>query len=78
MWASLSLRASADSHSAAHTAGGRCCCNVQTLCKNSLHLCIVSIPQAVGVVATDLEPLTVWEVAERVSIPQAVGVVATF
>ena len=36
------------------------------------------IPQAVGVVATDLEPLTVWEVAERVSIPQAVGVVATF
>ena len=38
---------------------------------------VVSIPQAVGVVATELELNRIKNKLSKVSIPQAVGVVAT-
>ena len=57
-----------------NTASGRCCCNVTNFVMIAYKTTIVSIPQAVGVVAT------VWWVLQSenktVSIPQAVGVVA--
>ena len=53
MWTSSSRCSSAVLHPAAHTASGRCCCNFDNLLFDNLilHNC-VSIPQAVGVVAT--------------------------
>ena len=58
-----------------NTAGGRCCCNGRTALQKDCVLCGVSIPQAVGVVATYNSSLLTCAIP--VSIPQAVGVVAT-
>ena len=58
-----------------NTAGGRCCCNIAIVYSHIAEL-TVSIPQAVGVVATGIFPLIRYSY-EEVSIPQAVGVVAT-
>ena len=59
-----------------NTASGRYCCNL-TDCKNADSVLDVSIPQAVGTVATS-EPFVVPpKIIVLVSIPQAVGTVAT-
>ena len=60
-----------------NTAGGRCCCNFALIVAAVLTVAmIVSIPQAVGVVATLFDGELGLETMQ-VSIPQAVGVVAT-
>ena len=59
-----------------NTASGRCCCN-RVILKIILSLSQgVSIPQAVGVVATWKNTSSLISVYMAVSIPQAVGVVA--
>ena len=62
-----------------NTAGGRCCCNnVKVLDTFMEGDCVVSIPQAVGVVATAPAVIGMIIDSAKVSIPQAVGVVATY
>ena len=57
-----------------NTASGRCCCNLKVISMNQLWQ--VSIPQAVGTVATIKAAKELLQ-KQRVSIPQAVGTVAT-
>ena len=73
--ASSSLRSSAASHPSSHTASGRYCCNPSTLFGYFESL-FVSIPQAVGTVAT-LVTGGNFRCLFTVSIPQAVGTVVT-
>ena len=58
-----------------NTASGRCCCTQSTIVRPKHHL-EVSIPQAVGAVAT-LKKRLLLVLHQVVSIPQAVGAVAT-
>ena len=60
-----------------NTASGRCCCNLHCIQLNLRDFSFVSIPQAVGVVATFNRKNEYDASFIRVSIPQAVGVVAT-
>ena len=71
---SSSLRSSAASHPSSHTASGKHCCNGKRW-SNIWSDRNVSIPQAVGTVAT--KELLQQQRSEEVSIPQAVGTVAT-
>ena len=60
-----------------NTASGRYCCNsIEDFTKSLVKDICVSIPQAVGTVATRLKSLQHAQVTV-VSIPQAVGTVAT-
>ena len=60
-----------------NTASGRCCCN-SIFDVDGVEIFKVSIPQAVGAVATDQLFFSVGNQLRKVSIPQAVGAVATF
>ena len=60
-----------------NTASGRHCCNTRCQKLLSIHLLLVSIPQAVGTVATLQNQCPLVINLHVVSIPQAVGTVAT-
>ena len=72
---SSSLHSSAASHPSSHTASGRHCCNILYRIFMTEYFS-VSIPQAVGTVATIILYL-LDEFRNSVSIPQAVSTVAT-
>ena len=61
-----------------NTASGRCCCNCREELGYAIIDRVVSIPQAVGAVATSLKPPAIEHEYWLVSIPQAVGAVATW
>ena len=61
-----------------NTASGRCCCNSKMISIWSTSNVKVSIPQAVGAVATGSSYDFTKIINKFVSIPQAVGAVATY
>ena len=60
-----------------NTASGRYCCNTGAMFYALTPVAPVSIPQAVGTVATTLTVHILAVKHKKVSIPQAVGTVAT-
>ena len=60
-----------------NTASGRYCCNAIMSGDTTIVNALVSIPQAVGTVATSNDRLLSFVAPISVSIPQAVGTVAT-